>query len=471
MSESSTESGNLLTETYRQYIGPGTDNEAIGYWLYVLGAILGVLAIGVYLYSTTLEGADAFTPREIAGVMGGLGLMLLLLGVVVRLPTHPRVTWVGVLGAAISVIGIAWFVVEYPDNWSTPAGNGEVVAVYSLGAALLVLSAIILPAVVRTPETVIEEVETRTAEEPTASKATLEIYRDRAEDHRWRLRHDNGNIIASSGQGYSSKQKAKQGASSVKKNVAGADVVEITRPEDAAQASFEVFEDSAGEWRWRLRHDNGNIIADSGEGYTDRSAVESGIGRVRSYAASADELTLEHGAFDLYEDSAGEWRWRLLASNGRIIADSGEGYASRSNGQRAIETVRNVDEHEFEVFEDDGGRYRWRLVAGNNETIADSGQGYSREQGARDAVERVQRIAPAADTLELEAGAFDLFKDKAEEWRWRLLAPNGEIIADSGEGYSSRAKARQGLTSVRRNAPHAPVDRSKTRLSHTGMEQ
>jgi uncharacterized protein YegP (UPF0339 family) len=27
-----------------------------------------------------------------------------------------------------------------------------------------------------------------------------------------------------------------------------------------------------------------------------------------------------------YKDAKGEWRWRLVAANGRIIADSGEGY-------------------------------------------------------------------------------------------------------------------------------------------------
>jgi len=40
-----------------------------------------------------------------------------------------------------------------------------------------------------------------------------------------------------------------------------------------------------------------------------------------------------------YEDAAGEWRWRLVASNGQIIATSGEGYVSESNVDRAIATV------------------------------------------------------------------------------------------------------------------------------------
>ena len=42
---------------------------------------------------------------------------------------------------------------------------------------------------------------------------------------------------------------------------------------------------------------------------------------------------------EFYEDKAGEWRWRLIANNGRIIADSAEGYVSLSNAQRAWRRV------------------------------------------------------------------------------------------------------------------------------------
>ncbi len=58
------------------------------------------------------------------------------------------------------------------------------------------------------------------------SMATFELYEDTAGQYRWRLVHDNGNIIADSGEGYASKQKARQGIDSVKDNAADADVVE-----------------------------------------------------------------------------------------------------------------------------------------------------------------------------------------------------------------------------------------------------
>lgn len=60
--------------------------------------------------------------------------------------------------------------------------------------------------------------------------ARFELYRDRAGQFRWRLVHANGHVIADSGQGYASKQKARQGIRSVRRNAPGADVVELTPP-------------------------------------------------------------------------------------------------------------------------------------------------------------------------------------------------------------------------------------------------
>ena len=133
-----------------------------------------------------------------------------------------------------------------------------------------------------------EDVET----DARASKATFEVYEDSARQHRWRLVHDNGNIIADGSEGYASRQKATQGLDSVKENAPGAHVVDQSRDEEppetgGSQATFEVFEDSAGEWRWRLVHDNGNIIADGGQGYASKQKCKQGIESVRKNAAGA----------------------------------------------------------------------------------------------------------------------------------------------------------------------------------------
>ena len=45
---------------------------------------------------------------------------------------------------------------------------------------------------------------------------------------------------------------------------------------------------------------------------------------------------------ELYRDGRREWRWRLRASNGRILADSGEGYRRRRSARNAVDRVRTV---------------------------------------------------------------------------------------------------------------------------------
>ncbi|AZS39569.1 YegP family protein [Microbacterium oxydans] len=54
------------------------------------------------------------------------------------------------------------------------------------------------------------------------------------------------------------------------------------------------------------------------------------------------------------------------------------------------------------------------------------------------------------------AGKFELYTDKSGEYRFRLKAGNGEVIAIS-EGYSSKSAALNGIDSVRRNAADAEV--------------
>jgi len=53
---------------------------------------------------------------------------------------------------------------------------------------------------------------------------------------------------------------------------------------------------------------------------------------------------------------------------------------------------------------------------------------------------------------------FELYEDDAGEWRWRLVHQNGNVLADSGEGYASKQKARQGIEAVKRDAVDAPVE-------------
>ena len=51
---------------------------------------------------------------------------------------------------------------------------------------------------------------------------------------------------------------------------------------------------------------------------------------------------------------------------------------------------------------------------------------------------------------------FHIYKDAAGEWRWRLKAANGKVLADSGEGYNTKQACKDGIQLVK-DAATAPV--------------
>ena len=82
----------------------------------------------------------------------------------------------------------------------------------------------------------------------------------------------------------------------------------------------------------------------------------------------------------------------------------------------------------------------------------------------KNGVESVHKNAPIANfENQTEEGAptatcpkFEMYQDKAGEYRFRLKARNGEIIAVS-EGYTAKASCLNGIESVRKNAAEAEV--------------
>ena len=55
--------------------------------------------------------------------------------------------------------------------------------------------------------------------------------------------------------------------------------------------------------------------------------------------------------FEMYEDKAGEFRWRFISSNGRVIATSSEGYKAKTDCQHGIDLVK-TDGPKAEVHEE-----------------------------------------------------------------------------------------------------------------------
>ena len=51
---------------------------------------------------------------------------------------------------------------------------------------------------------------------------------------------------------------------------------------------------------------------------------------------------------------------------------------------------------------------------------------------------------------------FYIYQDRQSFWRWHLKAANGKVVADSGEGYSTKLACQQGILLVK-SATNAPV--------------
>jgi uncharacterized protein YegP (UPF0339 family) len=56
-----------------------------------------------------------------------------------------------------------------------------------------------------------------------------------------------------------------------------------------------------------------------------------------------------------------------------------------------------------------------------------------------------------------KSAKFEYYVDRAGNWRWHLKAPNGLIIADSGQGYNTRQDCLAGIGLVKLYAPGAEV--------------
>ena len=105
--------------------------------------------------------------------------------------------------------------------------------------------------------------------------------------------------------------------------------------------------------------------------------------------------------------------------------------------------------------------YKFDLKASNGETIATS-EIYTTQAACEKGAQSVAKCAANANLADLTVGGdatnpkFELYEDKAGEFRFRLKARNGEIIATS-EGYKAKASCENGIESVRKNAPDAEI--------------
>jgi uncharacterized protein YegP (UPF0339 family) len=129
-----------------------------------------------------------------------------------------------------------------------------------------------------------------------------------------------------------------------------------------------------------------------------QSSARSGAAVVTS--VNADESL----KFETYQDKKKEHRWRLKATDGQILATSGQGYKDKRDCKNAIDRIKKdaATKLTFETYEDNKGEHRWRLKATNGQTIAASEKGYKDKDGCEHAIDVIKKGAEKAKVEEVE---------------------------------------------------------------------
>lgn len=110
------------------------------------------------------------------------------------------------------------------------------------------------------------------------------------------------------------------------------------------------------------------------------------------------------------------------------------------------------------------GGFMFNLKAGNGEIIATS-EIYNSLDACKNGINSVITNAPiaaledqTAEGFETEKNPkFEMYTDKAGEFRFRLKAKNGQIIA-TGESYKAKAGCKNGIESIRKNVVDAKIE-------------
>ncbi len=291
-------SDGVLTRWYRNRIGtPTTDDEVYGYWLFVVGLVLGTVGVALFYAAAPRSGL-----REVGYVLGALGFASLFVGPTLRLPLSRRALFVSYAGAVVCLVATIWFTTIYPAAWNGPEGN-PAVTLYVVGLALAAIGAVLAPLLTGRQE----EYE-RVHEEAAAATEAAEQSNERAQRASEQAEQSNERAEQATEQAERTASErdalAEELAASESERESLSTALDATEAElDVAQATlaaamdskgtFEMYADKAGKYRWRLRHRNGNVIADSAQGYASRQKAMQGLRSVQTNAAGGAVVFLE----------------------------------------------------------------------------------------------------------------------------------------------------------------------------------
>ena len=107
------------------------------------------------------------------------------------------------------------------------------------------------------------------------------------------------------------------------------------------------------------------------------------------------------------------------------------------------------------------GEYTFNLKASNGEVVLTASETYPNMGACENGIASVKKncgvhIEDQTREEKQTNPKYELYKDKAGDFRFRLKAANGQNIGKS-EGYKAKASAKKGIASIAKNAPDAPI--------------
>jgi uncharacterized protein YegP (UPF0339 family) len=124
-------------------------------------------------------------------------------------------------------------------------------------------------------------------------------------------------------------------------------------------------------------------------------------------------------------------------------------------GHQSVDAGDKGGKLKFEFFADKAKEYRWRLIGGDGKAMATSGQGYTTKQSCKDGIESVKKNGAG------EKAKYEIYEDKGKEFRWRLLAPNGNNIASSSGSFKTKGDCESATAALKKGLAAAVVEELK----------
>lgn len=136
-------------------------------------------------------------------------------------------------------------------------------------------------------------------------------------------------------------------------------------------------------------------------------------------------------------------------------------------GAVSIKEGKDTANGKWDIRRAKDGRYFFSLYASNHSVIAYS-QVYSSTTAVSTGINSVIANAPKCEIedttlkkpVSIPCPKWEIYLDKAGEYRFRLYAPNGLIVCHSSHGYASKGGCKGGIESIKRFSADAKIDKS-----------